>query len=401
MAGHLATTNQQSGIEWQEFNRTVLSKRHEYKGIFIQEVNIDWNVPLFQRPQHMATALARLGYLVIYKTVNWSADSVNGFQQLAENLWLTNRCEVDNIEGAVRSIYSTAYATSPKKLAKRAASGVTVYEYIDHIDAAISGDAENMRRLNELKTFALNGGADVIVASAKALFDEIHALNLEQNLLLVPNGVDTDHYRSQQHEQYTLPKEYTEFAARYDVIVGYFGAIAPWLDYGLVDQVVSQKFDVGFIFIGPDYYGGLDRLPKAENFRYVEPVPYDTLPAFAKYFDVCLIPFAPGEIAQSTSPLKLFEYFALEKPVVVTSDMFECTAYEEVLSADSAVGMSDSIDKAIAIKDDPNFKAKLRELADTNSWLERAKHLEWAFSLVGRRKKLGEFSFVTGMRQEP
>lgn len=388
LAGHLVATENQCGIDWQEFKQNVLSRRDHYKGIFIQEVNIDWNVPLYQRPQHMAKALARLDYLVIYKTVNWSGDSVNGFQQVSENVWLTNRCEVDKIEGAVRSIYSTAYAVSPKKLAKRSENGVVIYEYIDHIDPAISGDVENMRRLNELKAFALSGGADVIVASAKTLFDEVRALNLQQDLLLVPNGVDTDHYRSLRHEEYTLPKEYAQFTAAYEVIVGYFGAIAPWLDYGLLDEVVRQKPDVGFVFIGPDYYGGLDKLPTAENFLYVEPVPYATLPAYARCFDVCFIPFAPGEIAQSTSPLKLFEYFALEKPVVVTSDMLECTAYEEVLSADSAAGISVAIDNAIAIKDDPAFRMKLRELADKNSWLERAKKLEQAFSLVDRSTKL-------------
>ncbi len=381
-AGRLVAAKNRSGIDWDEFKQNVLSRRDEYKGVFIQEVVIDWNVPLYQRPQHMATALARLGYLVIYKTVNWSGDSVNGFQRVADNIWLTNRCEVDNIERAVRSIYSTAYAVAPKKLARGREKGVMVYEYIDHIDPAISGDDENMRRLNELRAFALSGGADVIVASAKKLFDEIQALNLKQNLLLIPNGVDTDHYRNQRHGRNVLPAEYTDFVERYDIIVGYFGAIAPWLWYSLVDELVNLKAEVGFIFIGPDYFGGLDKLPKSENFLYVDSVPYDTLPAYAKCFDICFIPFAPGEIAQSTSPLKLFEYFALEKPVVVTSDMRECTAFPEVLSADSAAGISDAIDHAIATKDDPIFKARLRELADQNSWLERAKTFEQVFSRV-------------------
>ncbi len=373
---------------WLEFKQNVLSHRNEYKGIFIQEVNIDWNAPLFQRPQHMATALARLGYLVIYRTVNWSDDMVNGFHEVLENVWLTNRAEVDTIEGAVRSIYSTAYAISPKKYAKHDNNSITIYEYIDHIDPAISGDVENVRRLNELKAFALKGGADVIVASAKVLFEEMQALNLPQNLLLVPNGVDTQHYRSQRHEEYRLPQEYAQFTSRYDNVVGYFGAIAPWLDYELLEEVVRQKNDVGFVFIGPDYYGGLDKLPSADNFLYVEPVAYETLPAYAQCFDVCIIPFSPGEIAQSTSPLKLFEYFALEKPVVVTSDMLECTAYEEVLSAGSADGVVAAIDKAIAIKDDPVFKAKLRKLADNNSWLERARQFEGVFSLIDSGKKL-------------
>ncbi|MCS7017135.1 MAG: hypothetical protein NZM42_13600, partial [Gemmatales bacterium] len=44
-------------LDWLAFQKHVLAKRSSYKGLFILEHTIDWNVPLFQRPQHMATAL--------------------------------------------------------------------------------------------------------------------------------------------------------------------------------------------------------------------------------------------------------------------------------------------------------------------------------------------------------
>jgi hypothetical protein len=121
----------------------------------------------------------------------------------------------------------------------------------------------------------------------------------------------------------------------------------------------------------------------AENLLYLGPVDYAILPAYARRFDVCFIPFAPGEIAQTTSPLKLFEYFALEKPVVVTSDMLECRAYPEVFHGDSIGTLSDAIDRALARKDDMQFRAKLAELADQNDWDQRARALEVVFSRIG------------------
>ncbi|MDP1086539.1 hypothetical protein Q6245_29680, partial [Klebsiella pneumoniae] len=79
----------------------------------------------------------------------------------------------------------------------------------------------------------------------------------------------------------------------------------------VIKELISQRTDVGFVFIGPDYYGGADCLPELENVLYMGSIDYKVLPAYARMFDVCFIPFKPGEIARTTSPLKLFEYFAL------------------------------------------------------------------------------------------
>ena len=215
--------------------------------------------------------------------------------------------------------------------------GVLVYEYIDHIDPQISGDdTENIRRLLALKDFAFGGGADYIVASARKLEAEAVMAVGRDKVILVQNGVDTRHYRNPIHQSTPLPENLIFFRKKYSNIVGYFGALAPWLWYEAVSELVEARPDLGFVFIGPDYYGGVEKLPKAENVLYLGTVDYKILPAYARQFDICFIPFAPGEIARTTSPLKLFEYFALEKPVVVTSEMLECVAFKEVFSGDSA-----------------------------------------------------------------
>ena len=118
-----------------------------------------------------------------------------------------------------------------------------------------------------------------------------------------------------------------------------------------------------------------------DNVLWLDAVAYEILPAYANQFDVCFIPFEPGEIARTTSPLKLFEYFALEKPVVVTSQMLECTSFKEVFSGDGADSLSAAIDDAIEVKSDPAFKDGLARLADENSWDNRARLLESVFPI--------------------
>ncbi len=369
-------------LSWSEFNEKVLSKRDDYKGVFIQEVIIDWNVPLYQRPQHIATALGRLGYLVIYRTDNWTGDDVNGFREVSKNVWLTNRYEVEEIQGCVRSLYSTAYANTTESLLKKGKRGRIVYEYIDHIDPEISGDQENIRRLLSLKNFAFGGGADFIVASSRKLYEEAVEAVGKEKVILVPNGVDTIHYRSPLHITTPIPEPLVLFKEKHKAIVGYFGALAPWLWYDVIAELASQRPDLGFVFIGPDYYGGSEKLPKFENVLYLGAIDYKILPAYARQFDVCFIPFKPGEIAKTTSPLKLFEYFALEKPVVVTSDMHECTAYTEVFRGGSVDELTVAIDAALNVKDSDDFKSRLRSLADKNDWLERAKSMEFCFGKI-------------------
>jgi len=363
-----------SDLCWAEFRDTVLADRERYRGVFVQEQTVDWNLSLYQRPQHMATALGRLGYLVIYRTSNVGADNVNGFRRVADNVWLTNAREIDSLGGVVRSVYSTALFVTPQELEKRRRD-LIVYEYIDHIDPQISGDDVNIKKLQRLKAFAFSGGADLVVASARTLFDEAVAALGENRVALVPNGVDTEHYRNTARDAFSVPPPLLEWVGKFDAVVGYFGALAPWLWYDELAKLISENRHLGFLFIGPDYYGGAERLPSTENVSYIGPIDYQKLPGYARLFDVCLIPFAPGEIAKTTSPLKLFEYFAMEKPVVSTSFMDECVAFPEVFHGDSAESLAAAISAARKAGADPEYRERLRSLANENDWNQRAKAL--------------------------
>lgn len=363
-------------MSWFQFETNVLAFRDEYKGVFIQSIVIDWNVPLYQRPQHIAKALGQLGYLVIYETVCWTSDTVNGARYLGDNVWLVNARESHSLKGVVRSFYSTAHNEYGPHMLE---GNVMVYEYIDHIDSAISGD--NVPALSRFKDMAFGGDADYIVASSKALRDEAVSVVGAEKVVFVPNGVDCEHYR-RDWNHVVLPERYEQFLGKYQRIVGYFGALAPWLWYDVLNELAQRLPDHGFVYLGPDYYGGSEKLPQQENVLWLGAIDYAVLPAYARRFDIAIIPFEPGEIARTTSPLKLFEYFALEVPVVVTGAMDECTCYPEVFSADSAQEYMTQIERAFAVKDDPAYRARMRQLADENAWSARAAEMATLFPKV-------------------
>jgi glycosyltransferase involved in cell wall biosynthesis len=108
------------------------------------------------------------------------------------------------------------------------------------------------------------------------------------------------------------------------------------------------------------------------NVAWIGPRPYAILPAYLRLFDVATIPFLIDEITRSTSPLKLFEYFAGGKPVV-TTPMPECKAFPEVRIAATAGEFAAALDEARRDGADPARRERLREVGRANSWDARVR----------------------------
>lgn len=364
-------------------------KRPQSKGrpIFIQSPIIDWFVPLFQRPQHMALAMAKEGYLVFYMTANTRGDKAVGFHEVEENVFLTSQPVHLLVQDALISFYSTVatlalWQGDVMERVKRLGS-LVLYEYIDHIDPEISfGTTDALAR-----QFALVGDStvDIALASAKALEAELMAKLSEAPVIYVPNGVEVGHYdRHLSNGRLVAPRELRPAIEAGRPIVGYFGALAPWLWYPTINQLAKARPDLSFVLIGPDYLGGSASIEPADNLYAIGPVDYSILPYYAQHFDVALIPFKPGEIARTTSPLKLFEYFALGAPTVVTRGMAECEQFDVVRTASGVQEYSDAIDAALLDACDPGFRSRLARLADENSWASRA-----AVLAMGHREIIG------------
>jgi glycosyltransferase involved in cell wall biosynthesis len=355
--------------------------------IWLQLPIIDWNVPLYQRPQQLATALGKNNALVVYKTAN-TEDKIYGYKEVKHNVWVTDDITVfSEVENGIASIYSTSSLNTLHFVSTIAVRNVLIYEYIDALDTSVSG-LNNMMRLQRLKQFCFRGGADVIAASARKLFLEAIPPVGADKVYLIPNGVDYDHYANPLYQNTSIPASIRSFRQQFTTVVGYFGALAPWLWHELINELTKSRPDLGFIFIGPDFNGGLANFERRENILFTGHVSYSELPLYAKHFDVGIIPFRHGKIAQSTSPLKLYEYFALEKPVVVTDDMAECRAFDEVLGASNPADFSALLDIARDLSREGTFRSRLKALALANTWDTRAKSILAA----GLRVKEAKFS---------
>lgn len=207
-------------------------------------------------------------------------------------------------------------------------------------------------------------------ATARVLEERLRKVRPALAVERVPNGVDADWFRRQAEHAPAGPN--TPRAGR--PVAGYVGVIGRWLDFGVIEAALDGCPEMDFVFVGPcSEPAALSRLQRRANFRWVPRRAYDEIPGLVGGFDVCLIPFAPGDIARSTNPVKVFEYFALGKPVV-TTPVLELEGYRDaglLYWAEGAGAFVAALHEAAAERD-PARRARRMEVAGANSWEARA-----------------------------
>ncbi|MBD3768950.1 MAG: glycosyltransferase [Rhodobacterales bacterium] len=342
--------------------------------VFVIPPFIDWNVPLFQRPQHIAAEMAARGALVVYFSGSKVYDKGDETIEIRDNLIVCKQTAffnefVQKAPPCFIDVYSTAYDYNATILKRwRCLGHYLVYEYVDHIDAAISGaDGASAAQ----KTFeALSAdNCDIVVPTARILHEEVRQRFPSDFIALAPNGVEIERFTTIKDSHPEIDRIRAEHGGK--PIVGYVGALADWLDYDAIASLARAREDLTFVMVGPVYNPEI-RLPAADNLVWPGAFPYPEVPRLLNAFDIAWIPFKEGNIAKTTSPLKLFEYFAANLPVVVNADMQECVAYKEVFGASNVQEYSAAIDAALKKKGDASYRKRLQKHAQDASWKERA-----------------------------
>jgi glycosyltransferase involved in cell wall biosynthesis len=107
---------------------------------------------------------------------------------------------------------------------------------------------------------------------------------------------------------------------------------------------------------------------------------YQELPAFIVAADICLLPAYPDEkIMQDIVPIKLYEYMAMQKPVIATRLPGVLKEFGESSGIVYIDRPEDAIPRAIELMESNNIKElglKAREFATRNSWQHIADEFE-------------------------
>ncbi len=334
-------------------------------GFVILPPGIGWDVELFQRPQQMSLAFAELGYPVLYHLQERYRDGLVGFRDLGNGIlvgWLPDQL-VDLLHRIPEPIYlSYVYNFEWREHLERP---ITVYEHIDDLEVF-----EHVYKRDDLDRWHQDAIQHAEVAAASAI-DLLTDLKRERaDAILVPNGVDYTHFALP--EPPAVPADIAHLGER--PLIGYYGALAEWFDYDLLDHAAAAMEDVYFLLIGPDYDGTASKATALErpNVHWLGPRPYAELPAYLSAFDVATVPFVVNDVTHAVSPLKLFEYMAGGKPVV-TPPLRECSRYRAVQIGEGRDGFVAALRRAIDLAHDPAHIELLRRTARANTWDARAR----------------------------
>lgn len=194
----------------------------------------------------------------------------------------------------------------PGFLARRLGESLCVYYCIDDYAAHPGVDSA----LIEQRDRELSATADLLFVAPPALLERKRTMNAAATY--APHGVDVELF-ARAFDPATEPPAGARGLAR--PVIGYFGSLHEWIDLDLIEWLARARPQWTFLLIG---YAAVDvsALAALPNVRLVGAQPYETLPAWAKAFDVALIPYRQTQQVKNANPLKLREYLATGKPVV-------------------------------------------------------------------------------------
>ncbi|MGH8958897.1 MAG: polysaccharide pyruvyl transferase family protein, partial [Acidimicrobiia bacterium] len=340
----------------------ILDEHRHAVGYALLPFSIGWKSSLFQRPQQMARALARQGYLVFYGLDHWSREQTDGFRQVDTNLFLYSVYPnyLDVLQGIPRPLTLT-YAYN-FNFVRHLRNPVTVFEHIDELEVFTA--THQMEHLVQWYEDAIEN-ADIVVASAHDLLQTVQ--KRRPDAFLCQNGVDFDHFAGRRPG----PRP-SDLPSDGKPIVGYFGALAEWIDYDLLDFAADSLPDFRFVFIGPDYDESMDGKPVFDrpNVSWLGPKEYEELPSYLQAFSVATIPFALNDVTHAVSPVKLHEYLAGGKPVVTTA-MRETASYDVVMIGQDRADWVEKLVAAERLSHEAEYVDRLQMTARANTWDQR------------------------------
>lgn len=312
--------------------------------------SIPWNW-MFQRPQQLLLHLSSMGYHVFYEDLG-KFDTPN-LRRLSSSFSLCQGVSALSIAHARPRIL---WLTVPYHigLVSQYQPDLVVYDAVDEPKEEFASWAPYYPEILEK--------AHLIFASAKSIYNEL--AKQHTNVHHIPNGVDFQHFAQKQPRPADLPTS--------PDLIGYSGAIAPWVDWDLLDYVARQNPQLTFVFLGSLFQ--LHKFPlQLPNVKYLGLKNYSQLPGYLQHFKVGLIPFRLTEMTKGCNPIKLYEYYAAGLPVLATP-LPELLAVPKIHLENDPQKFSKRLQ--LLVNDEKSGQVERLAFAQENDWSRRAGHIK-------------------------
>jgi uncharacterized membrane protein YbhN (UPF0104 family)/glycosyltransferase involved in cell wall biosynthesis len=362
----------------------------------------DWDF-LWMRPQEITTRFARGGNRVLFiealglrtpglrdftrivgRVRNWLKQRLKGVRQVEENLYVYTPIIVPFLDlRGVDSINRIILVSSVERLMKRLGFSrpiiwtyyptqtalnlidsldhkLLIYDYMDAWEYNPGGVVRGFARGEE----QCLRKADLVFTTSESLYARASRCN--RNTYRIAAAVNLNHFRQPNGEGDVLPPDLVEIASPR---IGYFGQIDRRLDVDLLQHLARSHPEWSLVMIGA-VRTDISTLKRLKNVYFLNMKSHRDLPQYLVNLDVLTIPYLINNFTNPIYPAKIYECFAVGKPVVATN-LPELRPLEGLIRI--ARGKADfvqHVSQALLSKDE-DLSQRQWEVARRNSWKAR------------------------------
>ena len=162
-----------------------------------------------------------------------------------------------------------------------------------------------------------------------------------------------------------LSKDYVWKGSSKQFKIGYFGHLtASWFDWDSLIEIANKRPQYQFELIG---HSAPDDLEIPENMLLMGPKNHPEINKIAASWNVAIIPFKTGPLADAVDPIKIYEYMALDLPTV-SFTMPQISDYPSTLTVETVDEFCYALDEYSRYR--PK-KGSLDKWLASNQWSDR------------------------------
>lgn len=247
----------------------------------------------------------------------------------------------------------------------------TVYDVVDEYSAFPNMSVDMCRRMEAEMLRA----ADLVFAISPNLVADRRQQH--ERVFLCPIGADAEGFAAVPDDA-PVPEVLRQGADDPEhPRIGYYGGIDDRVDYAFCEAAADALPRARFFYFGPvrrpDLIAGLLERP---NVWAPGPLAYEDLPAHARFFDVCHLPYVLSRFNQYIFPNKIFEYLGTGNPVV--SSPIPALTY---LAEAGLLTIADTAESYVAalraaLEAGRGEAAYRQSVALANTWRNRARRMD-------------------------
>jgi glycosyltransferase involved in cell wall biosynthesis len=275
------------------------------------------------------------------------------------NRWLLTRQLRPVVEAAKSPVIAITTIPIVADLVGRLPVDRWVYYCVDDYEEWPGLDKEALRTMEA----ELVRQVDAVIVVSDRLRDKLAAMGRRADVLT--HGTNPGHWTG--GETIGSPGRFADLERP---LIVFWGVVDRRMDVAMLGRLAEDLDRGTIVLVGPesDPDPALDRVPRLVR---VGPVPFDELPSIARAANVLIMPYLDLPVTRAMQPLKLKEYLATGKPVVVR----DLPATRDWSDALDLVDSPSSFSEAVRRRLDgtlPPGQASARERLQGESWAAKA-----------------------------